>query len=76
LSASSTLKDNIGVSHVQEKRANVTGVCFRKFCGSLSSTDGNDIHRVMAGLVPVIPIGKARHLSNRDHRHEAGDDER
>ena len=28
----------------------------------------------MAGLVPAIPIRKALHSSNRDHRHEAGDD--
>jgi hypothetical protein len=35
----------------------------------------------MAGLVPAIPIGKARpftlkrgHSPYRDHRHEAGDD--
>jgi len=30
----------------------------------------------MAGLVPAISIGKAQRLSNRDHRHKAGDDER
>jgi hypothetical protein len=28
----------------------------------------------MAGLVPAISIRKARRLSHRDHRHEAGDD--
>jgi hypothetical protein len=29
---------------------------------------------VMAGLVPAIPIGKARRSSDRDHRHRAGND--
>jgi hypothetical protein len=28
----------------------------------------------MAGPVPAIPIGRARRLSHRDHRHKAGDD--
>jgi hypothetical protein len=27
----------------------------------------------MAGLVPVIPMGKLLTSSNRDHRHKAGD---
>jgi len=29
---------------------------------------------VMAGLVPAIPIREALCLSDRDHRHKAGDD--
>jgi hypothetical protein len=29
---------------------------------------------VMAGLVPAIPMLKSAVLSNRDHRHKAGDD--
>ncbi len=29
---------------------------------------------VMAGLVPAIPIGRARRLSHRDHRDKPGDD--
>jgi uncharacterized protein len=29
----------------------------------------------MAGFVPAIPVGKAQRLSDRDHRHKAGDDE-
>ena len=35
---------------------------------------GDDTHHVMAGLVPAIPVGKARRFSDRDHRHKAGDD--
>jgi hypothetical protein len=30
----------------------------------------------MAGLAPVISIQNALHLTNRDHRHKAGDDVR
>jgi hypothetical protein len=30
---------------------------------------------IMAGLVPAIPIGRELRFSDRDHRHEAGDDE-
>jgi hypothetical protein len=31
---------------------------------------------VMAGLVPAISIGSALRVTNRDHRHKAGDGER
>jgi hypothetical protein len=37
---------------------------------------GDDTLHIMAGLVPAIPIGRELRFSDRDHRHEAGDDVR
>ena len=38
------------------------------------SAAGDDTSHAMVGLVPAVSILKAQRLTNRDHRHEAGDD--
>jgi hypothetical protein len=42
--------------------------------GQETFQDSHPPFPVMAGLVPAIPMLKRAVLSNRDHRHKAGDD--
>jgi hypothetical protein len=60
---------------VQKLNPSFTGAGIRlRASGKETFQDRHASFPVMAGPVPAIPMLKSAVLSNRDHRHKAGDD--